>query len=257
MQEFLQQCLIVCPLIFLAGFVDSVAGGGGLISLPAYLFVGIPTHIAAGTNKVVNGVGTFFAAAKYIKSGKVELRSAVWAALGALVGAALGARLALFFSEAALKTIILLALPCAAVFLTVKKDFGDDAGIKKRDWSAAQSVVLSILIGMVLGCYDGLIGPGTGTFMIMAFTAVLGMNLLTASGCAKVANLASNVASAVVWMWEGKVLWALALPAAACSVLGNICGARYAIRGGSKKVRGMIFVVLGLLFIKLGWELFF
>ena len=106
-----------------------------------------------------------------------------------------------------------------------------------------------------MGAYDGLIGPGTGTFMILAFTLVLGMDLLTASGCAKAANLASNVASAVVWIAGGKVYWQLAVPAVVCCVAGNWCGARYAIRGGSTKVRRMIFVVLGLLFLKMGWEL--
>ena len=107
----------------------------------------------------------------------------------------------------------------------------------------------------LIGMYDGYYGPGTGTFMILAFTLVLGMDLLTASGCAKAANLASNVASAVVWIAGGKVYWQLAVPAVVCCVAGNWCGARYAIRGGSTKVRRMIFVVLGLLFLKMGWEL--
>ena len=115
--------------------------------------------------------------------------------------------------------------------------------------------LLSLLTGLLIGCYDGLVGPGTGMFMIMAFTAVLGMDLLTASGCAKVGNLASNVASAVVWALNGQVLWKLVLPAAACSLLGSYLGARFAIRGGSQKIRGMIFVVLGLLFVKLIWEM--
>ena len=112
-----------------------------------------------------------------------------------------------------------------------------------------------MVIGVVTGMYDGMIGPGTGTFMIMAFTLVLGMDLLMASGCAKVANLASNIASAVVWIIGGKVMWTLVLPAVVCSILGSICGTRFAIRGGSQKVRGMIFVVLGLLFAKMIWEL--
>ena len=107
------------------------------------------------------------------------------------------------------------------------------------------------------GFWDGLIGPGTGTFMIMAFTMALSMDLLTASGCAKIANLCSNVASAVLFIFSGKVWWLLALPAAACNMLGAYCGARYAMKGGSKRVRGMIFVVLGLLFIKMGYELLF
>ena len=100
-----------------------------------------------------------------------------------------------------------------------------------------------------------MIGPGTGTFLTMAFTLVLGMDLLTSSGCAKVANLASNIASATVWIVGGQVLWPLVLPAAVFAIAGNLAGTRYAIRGGSQKVRGMIFVVLGMLFVKMIWEL--
>ncbi|MCI2056939.1 MAG: sulfite exporter TauE/SafE family protein [Oscillibacter sp.] len=254
MNEFLKTCLVVCPMLFLAGFVDSVAGGGGLISLPSYLFVGIPIHIAAGTNKVVNGIGTATAAARCIRSGKVNLSAAIWSAGGALVGAAIGARLALWFSDRLLQTCVLVALPVVAVILVVKKDFGREAEGTRR-WTSGQERSLSVLIGLIIGIYDGMIGPGTGTFMIMAFTLVLGMDLLTASGCAKVANLASNIASAIVWIIGGKVMWKLVLPATICCVLGNLCGSRYAIRGGSEKVRSMIFVVLGLLFVKMAYEL--
>jgi hypothetical protein len=250
MDEFLRICLVVCPLVFLAGFVDSVAGGGGLISLPAYLFVGLPVHIASGTNKVVNGVGTGVAAWRYFRSGKVNLQAAVWAAGGALVGAFLGARLALWCPEELLKGLMLVALPVVAVVLAVKKDFGKTAAAE-RSWTARQEHLLSVLIGLVIGVYDGMVGPGTGTFMLMAFTLVLGMDLLTASGCSKVANLASNVASAAVWIAGGKVMWKLVAPAVVFAVLGNLCGTHYAIRGGSGKVRGMIFVVLVLLFIKM------
>lgn len=256
MNEFLRMCLVVCPLLFLGGFVDSVAGGGGLITLPAYLFVGIPVHMASGTNKVVNGMGTGVATFNYIRSGKVDLKAAVWAAAGALAGAAIGARLALWFSEQVLQACVLVALPVAAVIMAVKKDMGRISVAEER-WSPRQRAGLSVLIGLIIGMYDGMIGPGTGTFMIMAFTLVLGMDLLTASGCSKMANLASNAASAVVWIVGGKVYWALVVPAAACCILGNWCGARYAIRGGGEKVRRMIFVVLGLLFLKMGYEVFF
>ena len=109
----------------------------------------------------------------------------------------------------------------------------------------------------MIGCYDGLIGPGTGTLLIMAFTGFLSMDLLTASGCAKVVNLASNIAAATVWILNGQVLWNLALPAAACSILGNFLGARFALRGGSRRVRGMMFLVLGLLFLKMLYDLLF
>ena len=253
-----QILLVVLPLIFLGGFVDSVAGGGGLITLPAYLMAGIPPHLAAGTNKVVNGCGTLTATTKYFRSGKILLRPAVVAAVGALIGSALGTELAAVISEKALETLMLVALPCVAVFLTVKKDFGRDVPAEERPaYSVKREVAAAALIGLVFGCYDGLLGPGTGTFMILGFTGLLSLDLITAGGCAKASNLASNGASAVVWILHGSVLWKLALPAIVCSILGNYFGARYAIRGGSKKIRNMMFVVLALLFIKMGYELLF
>ena len=250
----LKLCLIVCPLVFLAGFVDSVAGGGGIISLPAYLMAGLPAHLAAGTNKVVNGCGTLIATIKYFRNGKVRLLAAVSAVVGALIGSALGAQMASMIPERVLKGIMLAVLPCIAIFLVIRRDFGrDDAPpvrIKPR-----REVIVSLLIGLGVGCYDGLVGPGTGTFMIICFTAFLSLDLLTASGCSKAANLASNIGAAVVWILHGSVYWSLALPALICNILGNYFGAQYAIRGGSKKIRGMMFVVLGLLFAKMLYEL--
>ena len=249
MHELLKMYLIVCPLIFLGGFVDSVAGGGGLITLPAYMMAGVPVHFAAGTNKVVNGCGSATASVKFFRSGKILLHAALCAALGALAGGYIGAEIAKLLSEGLLKGLMLVAL-----FLVLKKDFGQDAG--ERRYSRRREMLVSLAIGLVIGCYDGMIGPGTGTFMIMAFTALLHMDMVTASGCSKVGNLASNIAAAVSFIIGGKVMWALVVPAAACSMLGNYCGARYAIRGGGKKIRGMIFVVLGMLFVKMLADLF-
>ena len=251
MDELLKTCLIVCPLIFLGGFVDSVAGGGGLITLPAYLMAGLPTHLAMGTNKVVNGCGTAIASFNYFKGGKLELRPAVTAGLFALLGSSIGTKIALLIPENTLKIMMLIALPVVAVVLMVKKDFGLDTDAEKPARSPRREIIASALIGFFLGGYDGLVGPGTGTFMIMAFTLALSMDLLTASGCSKVGNLASNVSSAVLFALNGKVYWALCLPAALCNILGAVCGTRYAMRGGSKKVRGMIFLVLALLFVKM------
>ena len=249
----LYQYLLICPLVFLGGFVDSVAGGGGLITLPTYFLAGIPTHIAAGTNKVVNGIGTATASVGYLKNGKVNLSIALPAAVGALAGSAAGARLALLLSDALLKGLMLVALPLVAVFLMVKKDFGMETG-EGPTVSPRRRLIISLLIGLLIGGYDGLVGPGTGTFMIIAFTALLHLDLISASGCAKVGNLASNAAAAVVYLLSGKVLWAIVVPAALCNALGGWCGSQYAIRGGSRRVRGMIFVVLGLLFLKMLWE---
>ena len=249
MPELLKLCLFICPLVFLGGFVDSVAGGGGLITLPAYLMAGLPVHVAAGTNKVVNGSGSTIASVKYFRSGKIRLRPALWAAAGALAGASFGARIAMHLSDRVLQGLMLVALPVVAVFLVVKKDFGQEP--EERDHSRRYVVLVSLAIGLAVGCYDGIVGPGTGTLLIMAFTALLHMDMVTASGCSKVGNLASNIAAAASFLIGGKVMWALVVPAAACSMLGNYCGARYAIRGGGKKIKSMIFVVLGMLFVKM------
>lgn len=249
MPELVKTLLMVCPLIFLGGFVDSVAGGGGLITLPAYLMAGVPVHIAAGTNKVVNGCGSFTASIKYFRSGKIRMRPSLWAAAGALAGASFGARIAIHLSERALQGLMLVALPVVAVFLMTKKEFGQEGG--GREYSSRYERWVSLGIGVAVGCYDGIVGPGTGTLLIMAFTALLYMDMVTASGCAKVGNVASNVAAAITFVLGGKVMWSIVAPAAACSILGNYCGAQYAIRGGGKRIRGMIFVVLGMMFLKM------
>ena len=137
MEELLQLYLIVCPLIFLGGFVDSVAGGGGLITLPAYLMAGLPTHMAMGTNKVVNAIGTGTAALRYLKSGRVQLRVALVAAVTALVGSVIGTRVALLIPEDILKILMLVALPVVAVVLAVKRISGRSPPARSDPTAAA------------------------------------------------------------------------------------------------------------------------
>lgn len=246
----LKMYLIVCPLVFLAGFVDSIAGGGGLISLPAYLLAGLPAHFAMGTNKTAMSVGTFASALKYLRAGKTDLKVGGFSALGSLIGASLGSMLALMIPDSVLKIIMLAVLPAVAIFLIVKKDFGAKSDTERK-LSLKRIIITAFIIGLVIGCYDGLVGPGTGTFLILAFTGFLGFDLLKSSGCAKVANLASNIASLVIFSISGKVLVPLAIPAAAFAVAGNWLGTKLAIKGGSKYIRYTIFLVIGLLFINM------
>ncbi|MBE6024433.1 MAG: sulfite exporter TauE/SafE family protein [Cellulosilyticum sp.] len=253
MNEALRMLVIVCPLIFVAGFVDAVAGGGGVISLPAYFLGGLPVHIAAGTNKLSAGCGTIIAAIKYLRDGKVKIRIAVFSAIGAVCGSTIGTSLALFISEQLLKGIMLVAIPLVAIFLVTQKNIGKET--VEKEMSVSRQSILATLIGLVIGCYDGLIGPGTGTFLILAFTALLGLELVTSSGCAKVSNLASNITSMIIYVLNGKVLFWLAIPAAICAMLGGYAGARFAIKGGAKNVRYVMFVVLILLFGKTFLEL--
>lgn len=244
---------IVCPLVFLAGFVDSLAGGGGLISLPAYLLAGLPPHYALGTNKAAMSVGTFTATVKYLRSGHVDLRAALLSGGTSFLGSLVGSSLSLMIPESALKLLMLILLPFIALFLFLHKDFGSTPPPEER-LSPRRATLTALGIGLVIGCYDGLIGPGTGTFLLLSFTALLGFDLLKSSGCAKLANLASNLAALLIFVVNGKVLFALAVPAAVFAALGNYLGARLAISGGSRYVRYTVFLVIGLLFVKISTE---
>lgn len=254
MNDYLEILIIVCPLVFLAGFVDAVAGGGGIISIPAYLIAGLPPHFASGTNKLAMCFGTSLSSFKYIKSGKVNTIIACSAAIGSLLGAYIGSSVALYLSSDMLEKLLLFALPIAGLFLVFKRGFCDGDG-KYKQQSKKKLMLLSFIIGIFIGAYDGLIGPGTGTFLIMAFTAVLGTDLLISSGCAKVANLASNFASVIVYLLGGKIIFPIALTAAIFTMSGNYLGAHIAIKGGTKYIKLVMIFVLILLFIKTALKL--
>ena len=239
---------IVLPLVALAGFVDAAAGGGGLISLPAYLAAGLPAQLASGTNKMGSVFGTALATAKYAREGRIAWRAAVPAVVGALPGAALGARLLLLVPEGAAQIFLLIAVPVVAVVLFFRRDRLDapeEAPVPARPW-------VCLLIGM----YDGFVGPGTGTFLMLAFSAFCRMDLVRASGSAKLVNLASNLAAMLTFLSSGSVLVALAIPAALCSMAGNYLGASLAVHKGARFIRPLSFAVLALLLVTIAVERF-
>ena len=245
--------MIVCPLVFLGGLIDAVAGGGGLITLPAYLIAGLPAHLASGTNKCGNAFGTFLSTGRFLKRGDVHMSSALAGAAGALVGAWVGARLNLIMPEQMLYYIMLAVVPVMALFLLFKRDFGQED--RSGELSRGQLMAMAVGIGLVIGGYDGFFGPGAGTFLMLAFTGLCRFDLLTASGNTKVANSASNLASLVTFAIAGKVMWAVGIPAALCGIAGNYVGSGLALRGGAKVIRPMFFVVLLLLLIRLIYDL--
>ena len=246
--------IIVCPLVFLGGFVDSVAGGGGLITLPAYLIAGLPAHMASGTNKCGNAFGTFLSTGRFLKRGDVHIPSAIAGAIGALAGAWVGARLNLIMPEQMLYYVMLAVVPVMAVFLIFKRDFGQED--RSGELSRGQLMAMAAGIGLVIGGYDGFFGPGAGTFLMLAFTGLCRFDLLTASGNTKVANSASNLASLVTFAIAGKVMWAVGIPAALCGIAGNYLGSSLALKGGARVIRPMFFVVLSLLLARLIYGLF-
>lgn len=245
--EFLSKLIIICPLVFLAGFIDSVAGGGGLISTPAYMMSGLPMHNVLATNKVMSSVGTSMSAAKYIKSGKIHWKTAIISAILSFRGSYTGSHIALVIDQALLKKAFTFVLPFIAIFVLFNKK--SEEGVQKL--FDTQLYIAAAIIGFVIGMYDGLIGPGTGTFLIFAYTTFIGFDYITAGGNAKVINLSSNIAAAASYIMAGKVIWVIAIPAAACNLRGNYFGANYAIKNGSKAIRKMLIVVLIGIFIKL------
>lgn len=246
--------MIVCPLVFLGGVIDAVAGGGGLITLPAYLLAGLPAHLASGTNKCGNIFGVFLSTGRFLKQGDIHIPSAAAGAVGALAGAWVGARLNLIVPEQVLYYVMLAVVPVMAVFLLLKRNFGteDRSGALSR----GQLLVMALGIGLVIGGYDGFFGPGAGTFLMLAFTGLCQFDLLTASGNTKMANSASNLASLITFALAGEVLWSVGLPAALCGVAGNYIGSSLALKGGAKVIRPMFFVVLVLLLARLIYGIF-
>lgn len=243
----------VCAMVGLAGFVDAAAGGGGLIALPAYMAVGLPVHYVYGCNKFSSAVGTTFSALRFFKNGALEVRVGLVAAAASFAGSALASRLVLLAPEALLKGVLLAMLPAAAGIILTRRDLSgpDRPALRKgrRRWALAAA------IGFFIGGYDGLIGPGTGTFAILAFCALMGYDLRSASGNAKLLNLASNYAALVTMIAAGKVLYTVALPAAVFGVAGHLLGSGLALKKGARFIRPMLLCVLALLLGDLALEL--
>jgi len=251
--EYMRTLLIVCPLVFFAGFVDSIAGGGGTISLPAYVAAGVPYHMALGTNKFSSTIGTFVSAGRFIKNGKVHLKALLVAVPAALAGSAAGASLALSISEVYLQYTLIVMLPFLAVFALKNKKFNDES---KQRFSTGTTLALGGLAGFVIGAYDGFFGPGTGTFLILVFNLVVGFDILTSSGCAKVINLSSNVAALATFIAAGSVVVPVGLCAAVFGVAGNYLGAGLALKKGVKLIRPVFVFVFCILMIKVAYDLF-
>lgn len=243
--------IIVCPLVFAAGFVDAIAGGGGLISLPAYLIAGLPVHAALGTNKLSSCMGTALATARYARHGFVNLRRSIVCAAVALLGSTLGANIALMVSDGAFKIIMLVVVPLTALYLLRRKDFGEE----RRPYPGARTLALCTAIAFSLGIYDGVYGPGTGTFLILLFITVAHLSLDEAAGTCKVVNLTTNVAALAVFLSHGTVWLALGLTAGVCNMVGAWIGTSFFMGKGIGIVRPLMLCVLAVFFCKLLWDL--
>jgi len=237
----------ICFGVFCASFVDAIGGGGGIISVPSYLLAGIPVHFALGTNKLSSCIGTVASTVRYIRNGCVDWLLGIPSIALALFGAHIGTRLQLAADEKYLKLLLLIVLPVIAVILLKKKALPEQRD-PMNEWRRRGIVWGS---AFVIGAYDGFYGPGTGTFSILLFVHIFGLDDVAASGTAKVPNLCSNIAALTSLWLAGDVLWMLGLPAGLCSMAGAALGTRLTIRKGSKMIRGMMLFVLILLLVKM------
>ena len=241
-----EMCFIVLPMVFLASVVDAIAGGGGLISLPAYTLAGLNYDFASGNNKFSSTFGTLTATIRYYRSGKLMPVPALIAALLAVPGSWLGTRAAMALGNRAMQGFMVFAIPVVGVLVLLK----GQAPARSRPL-AGRDYPVCAMIGLAIGFYDGFFGPGTGTFLILLFTGLLGMDMVSASATAKPVNLLSNIASLVTRIAAGNVLFALAIPAMCCSVAGGWLGARLALTRGARFIRWVMLGVLALLTVRL------
>lgn len=238
--------LIVLPMVFLAAVVDAIAGGGGLISLPAYTIAGLNYDFASGNNKFSSTFGTLMATIRYAQGGALQAKPALIASALALPGSWLGTKAAMALGSRVMGVFMVFAVPVGGVLVLLKGRGPDHSHPFTR-----RMIPACAAIGLVIGFYDGFFGPGTGTFLILLFTWLLGMDMVAASATAKPVNLASNLASLAARIAAGNVLFSLALPAMCCSLVGGWLGARLALTRGAPLVRWVMLGVLALLTVRL------
>ncbi|MFE9253619.1 sulfite exporter TauE/SafE family protein [Streptomyces sp. NPDC006879] len=250
----LTMIITLCLAAAAAGWIDAVVGGGGLLLLPA-LLLGVPgahPSYVLGTNKAVAIVGTSGAAITYLRKAPLDLRLAVRIGMAALAGSMLGAFFAGGISSEVLRPVIMVVLLAVAAFVIFRPSFG--TAVPGGPVTRKRILAAIALAGLGMGFYDGLFGPGTGTFLVLALSALLHMDLVTASATAKVVNVCTNGGALAMFAYQGTVLWQLAGLLALFNLIGSMAGARTALKKGSGFVRGVLLTVVVSLVAKLAFD---
>ena len=247
--------VLLCIASFAAGFIDAIVGGGGLIQTPAGLVLlpHLPVSTVIGTLKIPAFSGTSFAAIQYLKSVKMNWKLLFTMMAIALPSAYIGSTLLTYMSNDFMKPLLLFILSLLVIYTYANKNFGQQ---KEGYISKKKQLLHAVLISLVVGFYDGFIGPGTGSFFVVAFISLMGFDFLQASANAKMVNLATNFGSICLFMIKGKIIWLIAIPMAVSNALGGWLGAKLAIAKGNNFVRiFFLIVVIGTL-IRFGYDVF-
>lgn len=247
--------IILCFFAFLAGFIDSIVGGGGLIQTPALLITmpQIAVPMLMGTAKISSIAGSTMSSIQYARQVTFQKRTLFMTIVAAIIGAFLGARLINYLQPNVVKPSIFFLLIIVFVYMFLKKDFGQS---QKAQIAESKSVLYSSLFGFVVGVYDGFLGPGTGSFLILFFVSTIGFDFLLASAHAKVVNLATNVGAVIYFIASHNVLWAVALPMAVCNLTGSYIGSRLAMLKGNRFIRLFFLGVIFLMILRYGYDIF-
>ncbi len=242
-------------LAFIAGFLDAIVGGGGLIQLPALLINFHDTPIATlfGTNKIAALSGTSIAAYQYSKRIKFDYKLLAVTALSSGIAAYSGAKVVSYINVNTLKPIILVILILIAIYTWFKKDLG---AYQTKSLSLKRRILNGTLIGLVVGFYDGFFGPGTGSFLVLGFVVILGFEFLQASAYAKVINCMTNIAALAVFIRQGNFILGIAILMAVFNVTGNLIGARMALKKGNGFIRVFFLIIVSIMIIRYGYDIF-
>ena len=250
---FSLQALLCCLAFFFAGIVDSITGGGGLITIPVMLATGIPVHYITGTNQCSAWIGSGVASYKFVRSGNIHLRSAFITLPFAIIGSYIGARLNLIVPDRYLKVFMLVTIPIIAAFIFSNKQLGEE---DHSDEQSTMAIVLwSVFIGLVLGGYQGFYGPGSGLFFMLAYAACLKLDLVKATGNTRFVIAIASIASVFAYASSGNVIWNLAIILNVFYIIGSYLGAVLVIRNGARIIRPIMICVVGLLIIKIVFDM--
>ena len=236
-----------------AGLIDAMAGGGGLIQLPA-LLIGLshkPIPMILGTNKVPSIFGTSFSGAAYFKKIRPDLHATLFMAIPAFIGSIGGARLAADFPKEFFRPLLIVLLICVAIYTWFKPELGMN---EKLRFTPRRRNMIMLALGALIGFYDGIFGPGTGTFLVFILVGVIGYAFLKATATAKLVNISTNFGAILSFQFTGHIWWRLGLLLAIANVSGSIIGTRLAIRGGSPLVRKVFLFITTILIAKVGYD---
>ena len=248
--------ILLCIAAFAAGFVDAIVGGGGLIQTPMGLILlpQLPVSSVVGSLKIPAFSGTAFAAAQYVKKVVINWKLLLPMMVLAMLASFAGSSLLIQMHNDFMKPVLLVVLSLVAIYTFIKKDFGQH---KEKAHSPTLHIVYSLLISLVIGFYDGFIGPGAGSFLVLAFVVLMGYDFLHASANAKMVNLATNFGSILLFIIKGKIIWAIAIPMALCNAAGGFTGAKLAINKGNKFIRIFFLIIVVGTLIRFAYDVFF